>query len=83
MSLEDVDKTRHLIHGEFANFIKKKGGQKNPRNDVEFPSYGNHTILKVKFLSKNFKNSISTKPKHFHEFFMTQSDQIANACVVS
>ena len=62
MSLEDVDKTRHLIHGEFANFIKKKGGQKNPRIDVEFPSYGNHTILKVNFLSKNFKNSISTKP---------------------
>ena len=25
-----------------------------------------HTILKVKFLSKN---SILTKPQHFHEFF--------------
>ena len=29
-----------------------------------------HTILKVKFLSKN---SILTKPQHFHEFF-TQND---------
>ena len=41
MSLKDVDKTKHLIHGEFVNFIKKKGDKKNPRNDVEFPSYGN------------------------------------------
>ena len=58
MSLEDVDKTRHLIHGEFANFIKKKGDQKNPRNDVEFPSYGN---VQVRGFLKNISVLICEK----------------------
>ena len=41
MSLEDVDKTRHLIHGEFANFIQKNGAQKKSGSGVDFPSEGN------------------------------------------
>ena len=34
---------------------------------------GNHTIRKVQFLSKN---SILTKPQHFHEFFSPKKSKI-------
>ena len=39
-------------------------------NKSEFKT---HTIRKVKFLSKN---SILTKPQHFHEFFTQKIDNI-------
>ena len=44
----------------------------NPSKNVSFlkqmylASFASHTIRKVKFMSKN---SILTKPRHFHEFF--------------
>ena len=41
LSIEDVDKIRHLVHKEMAKFRKKqKGAPKNKKIEAEYLSYG-------------------------------------------
>ena len=41
LSIEDVDKIRHLVHKEMAKFRKQqKGAPKNKKIEAEYLSYG-------------------------------------------
>ena len=40
LSIEDVDRIRHLVHKEMAKFRKQKGAQKNKKIEAEYLSYG-------------------------------------------
>ena len=65
--LDDPSETSSLDTHWFTTILASKGNINNhwERSDSELKTQV-HTILKVKVLSKN---SILTKPQHFHKFF--------------
>ena len=45
LSIEDVDKLRHLVHKEMAKFRKQKGAARKQKIEAEYLSYGKVSII--------------------------------------
>ena len=59
LSIEDIDKIRHLIHKEIAKFRKQKGAPRNQKIEAEYMSYGNVPFFIMLSVSGAFKKIFS------------------------